>query len=269
MRLSVGASAAPWLHVYSCVRTPALASLGPEALVVWGPCPSLCLVTQVCTPSCVRVCECLRGSVQQAAGKGPAHRSQDADHVWLSAPTAGRARCGYPWCSSRPQISPLPRVLSSAAIPRVGLASPPPPNPGPSCLPWLPVPAGGSVPQKTLTPAQSLPPTGPSPAFRAQGENLPRILASAALGSVTVPVLPPLLPISLPLVLPTILCFPPSVSLALFLPLCLHPPVPPGFRVCHVNPHSFIPPPSHLLLPDLSLRPTLSISLALGPESSP
>lgn len=64
--------------------------------------------------------------------------------------------CGCPWWSSRPQISPLFR-RSSAATPRVGLASPPPPNPGPLHLPWLLVP-GRSVPQATVKPAL-VPPT--------------------------------------------------------------------------------------------------------------
>lgn len=153
-------------------------------------------------------------------------------------------------------------MLSPVAIPWVGLVSPPPA----SHLLQLPVPAGGSVPQKIIKPAQSLPHTGPSPAFRAQGENLPRIPASAALGSVAI--------LSCPLSYPS-LCFwyfppyavPLPVSLVLFLSLCLHPPVPPGFHICHLTPHSFIPPPSHLLH-SLSLRPTLFISLALGPTSS-
>lgn len=114
----------------------------------------------------------------------------------------------------------------------------------------------------------SLPPTGPSPAFRTQGKNLPGILASVAPSSVTIPVLPSILasllpPITLFMEFPIRFCLSPSFSLS----LTVTPPPPTGTQFfllllcpsppclsCFLSfwpptpPHSFIHPPSCLHL---------------------
>lgn len=193
-------------HHRPCSARSAVDTMSAEALVLWGLCATVPGRVHTSLPIAVRghtgvptlLCACLGVNASQRAG----HRQ--GSHVAVCA-CSWTCQMWAPLAVFQTPDLTFSQSTLLCSCPSGGLGSPPPPNPGPSRLPWLPVPAGGSVPQKTLKPAWSLPPTGPSPAFRAQGENLPRIPASAVLGSVVV----------------LVLCFPPySVSLPPFPWLC-------------------------------------------------